>query len=607
MSLRLFLEDLYDLSIDKIDISQVIQFEVSELKYDALFREKSVIHSLLFSFVWKTCFGVAPSWMELNRAKEKDPSNVTDILQWIVNNSFLKYLPDVARAKEADLKQTYGQYFNSLHTPEKVRQELQEKLITRYSLDRSVAQTSVSLFKFYVNNVKVAKAVTAQYRNPFTGLQLQKHAPLTLDPMTPRDIAQYSILSDHYFLRTLYGRDGVFVHGTPPVELVQGVVDALAKPVILFTTRDYDIPGSKQFLVETEEMFKLVPSMLRTCFVIDLDITDRPLTEKSVNRDTIYVLDAKDPRAPSTTIRWYTDRQEFVNSRCYKPALCMQTDPVINNRLFYKHFVSTVLKSQRDPRYLFGLNFITKLYLKTSKAPVAPRSAKHAVVMIDNRENIMSVVSTVISMSHLSTDWQLVIVTRDKNKAFYNQYLAAYRPIYILDPIQEVEPFDIEDYNLLLKGIDFWYQLVAYDKVLTIQDDGLLFRSGIDKFLDYAYVGAPWDPKHPENVIMDQVCNPHLVGNGGFSLRCVETMLQILQQFEPEKRLLFNNDLSPIPEDVYFAKFTYKLGKKFPTSDVALSFASEQLLSPESIGLHKVWHYHMPETLFKWFDSILDD
>lgn len=53
--------------------------------------------------------------------------------------------------------------------------------------------------------------------------------------------------------------------------------------------------------------------------------------------------------------------------------------------------------------------------------------------------------------------------------------------------------------------------------VLVIQTDGILFRGGIEKFLQYDYVGAPW-PK--DKMTVSKLPYPKFgVGNGGLSLR----------------------------------------------------------------------------------------
>ena len=73
----------------------------------------------------------------------------------------------------------------------------------------------------------------------------------------------------------------------------------------------------------------------------------------------------------------------------------------------------------------------------------------------------------------------------------------------------------------------FWKN-VKGEKALIFQTDSLLLRSGIDEFLSYDYVGAPWR-KPKEN---------QLVGNGGLSLRTVSKMIEICENNSVTEQIL---------------------------------------------------------------------
>ena len=71
----------------------------------------------------------------------------------------------------------------------------------------------------------------------------------------------------------------------------------------------------------------------------------------------------------------------------------------------------------------------------------------------------------------------------------------------------------------------------------------LFLKNNIENFIEYDYIGAPWENSQ----------HGYYVGNGGFSLRNKNLMIQILEQYELEN--LF--------EDIFFSKIitNNKLGK----------------------------------------------
>jgi hypothetical protein len=73
------------------------------------------------------------------------------------------------------------------------------------------------------------------------------------------------------------------------------------------------------------------------------------------------------------------------------------------------------------------------------------------------------------------------------------------------------------DYNALLTSKEFWQKFEKFDRVLIFQHDSKLLRTGIEEFLEWDYVGAPW--KFQEHG-----------GNGGLSIRNPRTMIEIIER-----------------------------------------------------------------------------
>eukprot|EP00798_Chlamydomonas_sp_ICE-L_P005620 gene5620-biopygen2661 len=167
-------------------------------------------------------------------------------------------------------------------------------------------------------------------------------------------------------------------------------------------------------------------------------------------------------------------------------------------------------------------------------------------------------------------------------------------------PLPGQKPFSIEKYSNILKDASFWRRLkeVALgDMALFVQDDGMIVRPGIEEdeeIMAQDYVGAPWADA-PANAELKRLV-PTLVGNGGLSLRRVDACLDVTESI-PLRRCgdrLFNFNLQPEPEDVFFARSFAAIGRGCPT-EVGERFAMEQRISSSKgskpFGFHKPWPY----------------
>eukprot|EP00798_Chlamydomonas_sp_ICE-L_P001289 gene1289-biopygen14150 len=120
---------------------------------------------------------------------------------------------------------------------------------------------------------------------------------------------------------------------------------------------------------------------------------------------------------------------------------------------------------------------------------------------------------------------------------------------------------------------------------LFVQDDGMIVRPGIEEdeeIMAQDYVGAPWADA-PANAELKRLV-PTLVGNSGLSLRRVDACLDVTEPTTtPVHRMsgggrLFNFNLQPEPEDVFFARSFSTIGCGCPTG-VGERFAMEQRIS----------------------------
>lgn len=116
---------------------------------------------------------------------------------------------------------------------------------------------------------------------------------------------------------------------------------------------------------------------------------------------------------------------------------------------------------------------------------------------------------------------------------------------YLLMPLSKRRFQSIQSYNHMCLDPSFYKKFLAYDYVLICQTDAYVLSDALPEWCaaGYAYVGAPWIKRRFyvwQNSISKHVFKKNLyhdpqyfkwdrVGNGGFSLRHVPTMITMLQ------------------------------------------------------------------------------
>jgi len=144
-------------------------------------------------------------------------------------------------------------------------------------------------------------------------------------------------------------------------------------------------------------------------------------------------------------------------------------------------------------------------------------------------------------------------------------------------------------YSEILTSEWFWH-LLNGEKILIYQHDTCLFKNNISDFLEYDYIGAPWTEGQNDT--------KSRVGNGGFSLRTRNVMIDVIKTISLENTQFNSSTISYVestkshifPEDVYFAKNIedYNLGK-IANAHVGSRFSTESILNIDSLGGHNFW------------------
>lgn len=217
-------------------------------------------------------------------------------------------------------------------------------------------------------------------------------------------------------------------------------------------------------------------------------------------------------------------------------------------------------------------------YIRRVKSTILNRASNTKVaVIIEPRKYpwLEAVVRNV--MYYLGDTWNLEIVTSEQNKEWVSAQFAG--SSFRISTI----PFDNINqtiYNAFLLHSWFWMRL-REEHVLIFQSDCIMFRGGVDAYIDYDYVGANYF--HPDHVA------PQYGGiQGGFSLRRRSTMIECLQKItwddiqKYRKAHGMKRLQDPLHEDIFFTYACEILQKRSvpPSERKAFSIEAEYYEKP---------------------------
>uniref|UniRef100_A0A6C0AQJ7 DUF5672 domain-containing protein n=1 Tax=viral metagenome TaxID=1070528 RepID=A0A6C0AQJ7_9ZZZZ len=160
----------------------------------------------------------------------------------------------------------------------------------------------------------------------------------------------------------------------------------------------------------------------------------------------------------------------------------------------------------------------------------------------------------------------------------------------------------VQDYNNIMLDINFWKQFVPqYKKVLIFQTDTMMFKYGLEQYMKYDYIGAPW----PLDYGLAKG-----VGNGGFSLRSIQAMIKCLEKKDKIKIPLYTNSEKNLetfngvhPEDVFYCFGMDQLKYNVAPPNMASYFANESsMYNLYTLGSHQLSKFN--PTLY---DKCLND
>lgn len=136
-----------------------------------------------------------------------------------------------------------------------------------------------------------------------------------------------------------------------------------------------------------------------------------------------------------------------------------------------------------------------------------------------------------------------------------------------------------DTYSRLMLSVHFYKKFEEYEYMLICQPDVWVLGNEelLKKFLRYDYIGAPWFPKmrikFPKREFISCFFIKYQlsVGNGGLSLRKIDSTIRILKKYFWLRCLWCGN------EDLFFSFIGEKVDKKYkiPSMKIARRFALE--------------------------------
>lgn len=236
--------------------------------------------------------------------------------------------------------------------------------------------------------------------------------------------------------------------------------------------------------------------------------------------------------------------------------------------------------SYKEENTIIWNDYLKKVDLEfAGYIPKIYKDTNYYAVIIEPREHIdlrLSIRSTMFYLNETNSTkkWGLQIFHGKNNKCFIEKMTQNWKNVELVNiGVDELTNITHSEY---MESPEFWRK-VKGDKVLIFQTDSVLLREGIDEFLEFDYIGAPWrKPKEGQ-----------MVGNGGLSLRTKEIMLKITEENGIPNEQIW--------EDIYFMKHMKGVG--VADYETAKRFSMEDVYSPNPLGVHNPIRHIEPNKL----------
>jgi len=215
--------------------------------------------------------------------------------------------------------------------------------------------------------------------------------------------------------------------------------------------------------------------------------------------------------------------------------------------------------------------------LRNNESITVARESERVAVFLESRRSPYAEFALRNVMHFLGEDWGLQIFVPSTLRAWILDVVGAWKGVDVPVIPPGLHTGAQTDLRSIAKLSAFW-DIVKGNQQLFFNSEAMLCRHGIEEFLGYDYIGAPW----PDDVVSPW-CR---VGSGGLSLRRKSSMQEICATC----------NVLPVgigAEDVYFSINLHLAGSRYrlPAADVAARFAVERLLASAPLGLYRSWKF----------------
>lgn len=237
----------------------------------------------------------------------------------------------------------------------------------------------------------------------------------------------------------------------------------------------------------------------------------------------------------------------------------------------WKHHRKRYKQKRRSRREAIWNRFMEENEDRWGPPPyIISETPQHSAAIVECREHphLKTVLTNV--MHYLDERWGLTIFHGSDNEQMLREITDGWGAVQLIN--LHKQSLTLDEYDELFTSPWFWNSIPG-EMVLIFQTDALLRRQGIDEFLQYDYVGAPWHDR------MGTEDGLPIVGNGGLSLRRKSAMLEVLREHPYDGR----------PEDNYFCFHMMTEKYHMPAPEKAQQFSVETLMYGNPLGMHKPW------------------
>ena len=614
---RHLLVDLLDTDDQQmVDMILESNLNAGRLDLDSIMRHQRVKNALLFGELWKELLGVYPCFAISKEFLDKTGN------AHLEENAFCSFVvSQIPFINQADIRKRLAM----LNSSYDVKKMSILKIANRYGVDTPCKEQSLfSLYsnltspKSLKNTIIIVKALALETQKHIASLDdlysVHQQYINTLDIHNRNPFNGLGRrLTDKIRFRTVFDAFAYcFIEPSLLLSMAgaHAVVSRCADPTLNKSLSEC-IPSNKVANLVQLKPDEKVEESLGHLIVFYHPLTIRYAPKVAATHIQVDILSpccVSLTRMPRRTFRKY-NKIDAGNLWMPMPS---GDDKLLRSlsTLFLKALLSHDINANTLAYYQFLMRYYDKHRdtLVTSFKPSI--NTDNVVVLVDTRDNILSIMSILITFHNLlDNKWALMIFCGKSNVPYYDSIFGDKSRFveYVTHFDLSKSCFSIDAYNKLLKSVSFWKLIKKkYRQVLLIQDDGMLVRKGLENapfFGHSPYLGAPWCPKRPENAPLRIYTKDRMIGNGGLSLRNTEAMVAVCKQYAGKNRELHCNGLEQEPEDVFFARHVnFDASSTFITAQL---FSTELILSLDSLGFHKFWMYHELGDVLRFFNAIL--